>query len=153
MKFLDRRPSLYSPSYRSSKSLSIFTMPVTCACKHDGEDHVFIRCGCPNDYPKSHPMHVNDDAFHHVWCIKCLKFCYKISSCPVPLRNMQVAYLTKVWVKDRCVFLRTVGYTPDLLLSVISCKFTTHSKANIIASIKTWMRKRNPRSSILRPKI
>ncbi|KDR78393.1 hypothetical protein GALMADRAFT_245556 [Galerina marginata CBS 339.88] len=73
--------------------------PTTCSCKHDGDDHAFIRCGCQNDYPDGHAMHLNDDAFHHVWCLKCLKFCYKNPVCPVELPRTQIARLNKEFVQ------------------------------------------------------
>ncbi|KAF8797616.1 hypothetical protein BYT27DRAFT_6935956 [Phlegmacium glaucopus] len=62
----------------------------TCSCKHLGDDHYFIRCGCKNDMPVDHPMRINDDAFHHVWCGHCLKFCYKKPACPARLPKTRV---------------------------------------------------------------
>ncbi|KAF8966906.1 hypothetical protein BDZ97DRAFT_586591 [Flammula alnicola] len=52
------------------------TCASSCTCHHGGRDHSFVRCGCPNDRPATHPMHINNDAFHHVWCNICVKYCY-----------------------------------------------------------------------------
>ena len=35
-------------------------------------------------------MHINDDAFHHVWCIYCLKYCYKKPACTARLPKTRV---------------------------------------------------------------
>jgi hypothetical protein len=51
-----------------------------CCCPHTNS-HFLVRCGCPNDKPPSHPMHVMDDAFHREWCTICLRFCYQPPDC------------------------------------------------------------------------
>lgn len=77
----------------------------TCpTCMHAGDfDHSFIRCGCPNDYPDTHPMHINDDAFHHVWCNICLKYCYKKSVCPVGLPSTHIVRPARLRLRDTYV--------------------------------------------------
>ncbi|PPQ90295.1 hypothetical protein CVT25_013120 [Psilocybe cyanescens] len=72
---------------------------------HAGDfDHSFIRCGCPNDYPDTHPMHINDDAFHHVWCNMCLKYCYKKSVCPVGLPSTHIVRPARLRLRDTILF-------------------------------------------------
>ncbi|KAF8901071.1 hypothetical protein CPB84DRAFT_1778404 [Gymnopilus junonius] len=75
--------------------------PMTCSCKHDGRDHYFIRCGCKNDYPDEHPMHINDDAFHHVWCNLCLRYCFKKPLCPAKLPSTQAVRFGKQLAQDK----------------------------------------------------
>jgi hypothetical protein len=66
-----------------------------CNCRHSGTDHVRIRCGCVNDRPSSHPMHLSDDAFHRIWCNGCLKYCYKDAACPSSLPGTQIVRLSE----------------------------------------------------------
>lgn len=61
-----------------------------CNCQHNTDDHSLIRCGCLNDRPSSHPMHINDDAFHHTWCNICRIYCYKDAMCPNDLPDTQM---------------------------------------------------------------
>ncbi|KAF9526020.1 hypothetical protein CPB83DRAFT_858521 [Crepidotus variabilis] len=94
--------------------------PTSCTCKHESNVHYLIRCGCPNDRPASHPMHINDDAFHRVWCDGCHKYCYKDARCPndLPTTRMvrsgihrfipvEVGILSSVrqWVKKHSISL------------------------------------------------
>jgi hypothetical protein len=50
-----------------------------CSCEHGGSEHSLHPCSCPNDRPSTHPMHHYKDAFHHVWCYVCKKYCEKCS--------------------------------------------------------------------------
>ncbi|KAF9034446.1 hypothetical protein BDZ89DRAFT_1062520 [Hymenopellis radicata] len=52
-----------------------------CNCCTHESSHYLIRCGCPNDRPPTHPMHIMDDAFHRQWCATCLLFCVQPPTC------------------------------------------------------------------------
>ncbi|KAJ7595064.1 hypothetical protein C8J56DRAFT_456022 [Mycena floridula] len=70
---------------RSSSSLSLpgpECQKLRKPCNHVTA-HYFIRCGCPNDKPVSHPMHEMDDAFHREFCIECAAFCFQNPVCPL----------------------------------------------------------------------
>ncbi|KJA17183.1 hypothetical protein HYPSUDRAFT_46720 [Hypholoma sublateritium FD-334 SS-4] len=47
----------------------------TCTCNHHRREHSLQPCGCPNDRPEAHPMHICNDAHHKVWCTVCVKWC------------------------------------------------------------------------------
>jgi hypothetical protein len=66
---------------------------ISCTCSQN-HDHYRIRCGCANDKLPPHPMHINDDAFHHFWCGECLKYCYKEAVCDKPLPGTQIVRLS-----------------------------------------------------------
>jgi hypothetical protein len=69
------------------------TRNTTCNCQHNANDHYLVRCGCLNDRPSSHPMHINDDAFHHTWCHICRIYCYKDAVCPNDLPDTHAVRL------------------------------------------------------------
>lgn len=71
---------VYSPTMPSS-SASPPSRPTECPCCPHKNSHYFIRCGCPNDKPPSHPVHIMDDAFHREWCSTCLLFCVQPATC------------------------------------------------------------------------
>ena len=48
----------------------------TCTCNHHRREHSLQPCGCPNDRPEAHPMHICNDAYHKVWCTVCIKWCH-----------------------------------------------------------------------------
>ena len=89
------------------------TRNTTCNCQHNADDHYLVRCGCLNDRPSSHPMHINDDAFHHTWCHICRIYCYKDAMCPNDLPDTHTVRLPLYFLYTRCLILHwnsTLGF-------------------------------------------
>ena len=130
----------------SLTSLRQTMVDTTCSCKHLGDDHCFIRCGCKNDMPMDHPMHINDDAFHRVWCIQCLKYCYKKPACAARLPKTRVKRSMR---RQLHKFPEYVFFCKRKIFCICSAAAYCfiYRSVGVFASVKMFFRKRMERFS------
>lgn len=128
--------------------------PTSCSCKHSEDMHYLIRCGCPNDRPTSHPMHVNDDAFHRAWCGGCNKYCYKDPDCPQVLPTIRM--VRSGIHRFIPMYVHLITYPLSLANSASARKLKpfifqcTYREVGFLSAVRRWVRKRS--SSLLFPR-